>query len=218
MAERGARRGGESAAFSGADGALSEAENQLLLAWTALESGERALDLPAGFTRAAQILCQQRGAQARFANVERARWMDELARKAHGQFLLHFDGLYFALRALAALTNAGLTLSAWRETMPRMHRVSRVVEMTPRRARPRPARAFRKRTRRRTGRRHPPQSRARLGLDQPGRKRPLCHIVSESADAEFADELCALCEKALKEHVEPRRPADAPGAVCEPRA
>ena len=84
--------GGESAAFSGADGALSEAENQLLLAWTALESGERALDLPAGFTRAAQILCQQRGAQARFANVERARWMDELARKAHGQFLLHFDG------------------------------------------------------------------------------------------------------------------------------
>ncbi len=210
--------GGESAAFSGADGALSEAENQLLLAWTALESGERALDLPAGFTRAAQILCQQRGAQARFANVERARWMDELARKAHGQFLLHFDGLYFALRALAALTNAGLTLSAWRETMPRMHRVSRVVEMTPaERVRALRALSESERDAELGGGIRLNRGRGWAWIS-PDEKRPLCHIVSESADAEFADELCALCEKALKEHVEPRRPADAPGAVCEPRA
>ena len=48
---------GEAAAFSGADGSLLEAENQLLLAWTALEDGERVLFLPAGFTRAAEALC-----------------------------------------------------------------------------------------------------------------------------------------------------------------
>ena len=43
---------GENATFSGVDGTLPEAENQLLLAWTALEEGERDLLLPAGFTRA----------------------------------------------------------------------------------------------------------------------------------------------------------------------
>ena len=34
----------------------------------------------------------------------------------------------------------------------------------------------------------------------PDEKRPLCRIVAESADAEFAGELCDFCEKALREH------------------
>ena len=46
------------------------------------------------------------------------------------QFLLFSDGLYFALRTLSALVRAGLTLSQWREEMPRVHRMSRTVEMT----------------------------------------------------------------------------------------
>ena len=193
---------GEAAAFSGADGSLLEAENQLLLAWTALEDGERALFLPAGFTRAAETLSTRyEGAQARFAAMERGRWLDALARERPRQFLLHSDALYFALRALSALIRAGLTLSQWREEMPRVHRVSRTVEMTGD-ERGRALRALSE-----------GEQDAELGggirlrRDKgwawicPDEKRPLCRIVAESADAEFAGELCDFCEKALREHI-----------------
>ena len=192
---------GESAAFSGADGSLSEAENQLLLAWTALEGGERALLLPTGFTRAVETLCARcEGARAQFAAMERGRWLDALARERPGQFLLFSDGLYFALRALSALVRAGLTLSQWREEMPRVHRMSRTVEMTDN-ERGRALRALSE-----------SEQDAELGggirlqrdrgwaLICPDEKRPLCRIVAESADAEFAGELCDFCEKALREH------------------
>ena len=192
---------GESAALSGADGSLSEAENQLLLAWTALEGGERALLLPTGFTRAAETLCARyEGAQAQFAAMERGRWLDALAREQPEQFLLFSDGLYFALRTLSALVRAGLTLSQWREQMPRVHRMSRTVEMTDN-ERGRALRALSEieqdaelgggiRLRRDRG----------WALICPDEKRPLCRIVAESADAEFAGELCDFCEKALREH------------------
>ena len=192
---------GESAAFSGADGSLSEAENQLLLAWTALEGGERALLLPTGFTRAVETLCARcEGARAQFAAMERGRWLDALARERPGQFLLFSDGLYFALRALSALVRAGLTLSKWRAEMPRVHRMSRTVEMTDN-ERGRALRALSE-----------SEQDAELGggirlqrdrgwaLICPDEKRPLCRIVAESADAEFAGELCDFCEKALREH------------------
>ena len=192
---------GESAALSGADGSLSEAENQLLLAWTALEGGERALLLPTGFTRAVETLCARyEGARTQFAAMERGRWLDALARERPGQFLLFSDGLYFALRALSALVRAGLTLSKWREEMPRVHRMSRTVEMTDN-ERGRALRALSE-----------SEQDAELGggirlqrdrgwaLICPDEKRPLCRIVAESADAEFAGELCDFCEKALREH------------------
>ena len=130
--------------------------------------------------------------------MERGRWLDELAREQPGQFLLHSDGLYFALRALSALVHAGLTLSQWREQMPRVHRIRRTVELTGD-ERGRALRAL---------------SEAeedaelcggiRLQRDKgwawicPDEKRPLCRIVTESADAEFAGELCDFCEKALR--------------------
>ena len=192
---------GESAMFSGADGTLPEAENQLLLAWTALEEGERDLLLPAGFTRASEALCARyEGAQARFAAMERGRWMDELAREHAAQFLLHSDGLCFAMRALSALAQAGLSLSQWRESMPRVHRVSRTVSMTGD-ERGRALRALSE-----------AEEDAELGdgirlrRDKgwawicPDEKRPLCRIVTDSADAEFAGELCDFCERALREN------------------
>lgn len=192
---------GESAAFSCADGALSEAENQLLWAWTALRSGERTLLLPPDFTRAAGALAEQSGAQARFADVDRSRWLGALAREFPAQFRLQRDGLYFALRALSALAEAGTTLSAWRLQMPRVHRASREVAVS-QSERGRVLRAFSE-----------AEQDAHVGggirLERergwawvcPDERRPVCRIVSESEDAEFADELCAFCEKALRERL-----------------
>ena len=193
---------GQAASFSGADGALSEVEGQLLLAWTALEDGEQNLLLPPGFTRAAQTLCAQYGAQAQFAGVEAARWLNDLARQAPAQFRLHADGIYFALRALSALARADLTVEAWRTSMPHVHRASRVIELSSA-ERGRALRAL-------------SEAEAdaevgggiRLNRDRgwawicPDEQRPLCRIVTESADAEFAGELCDFCERALREHLE----------------
>ncbi|NLF27081.1 MAG: NTP transferase domain-containing protein [Clostridiales bacterium] len=193
---------GESAAFVGADGALTEAEGQLLLLWTALESGERTLLLPASFTRAADKLALRYGAELYYESVERSRWMDALARLHPEQFLLHFDGVFFALRALSALMEAGVGLSEWRQQMPKVHRKSRVIEMALN-ERGRVLRAF-------------SESEAnaefgggiRLNRERgwawicPDEKRPLCRIVSESADAEFASELCDFCEKTLKQKLQ----------------
>lgn len=192
---------GESSAFVGADGALSEAEGQLLLLWTALESGERMLLLPVHFTRAAEKLAIRYGAELRYESVEKSRWMDALARECPEQFLLHFDGLYLAIRALSALSDAGLSLSEWRKHMPKVHRKNRVIEMALN-ERGRVLRAFSEvETNAELG------GGIRLNRDRgwawicPDEKKPLCRIVSESVDAEFASELCDFCEKTLTQQL-----------------
>ena len=178
----------------------------LLIAGAACALGGVALLFLQGF---AQGLCsgfsivtaQRFGAEARFASVERSKWLSMLAKSDPAQFTLHQDGLFFALRALGALAREKRTLSAWRADMPRVHRTSRVVEVSPA-ERGRALRAFSEAEQdAQVG------GGIRLNRDRgwawicPDEQRPLCRIVSESADAEFADELCAFCESALKEHI-----------------
>ena len=190
---------GEGVRLSDEHGALTDVEQQLLLAWTALEGGERWLCLPVSATRAIQELAERYGAEAEYIAGEPALWMNELADRAPEQFLLQFDGLCAALSALSVLTNAGLTLNQWRQTMPRSYRRTRTVPVAASET-GRILHAFAER-----------ENNVELGggvrftRDDgwawicPDESRPEFRIVTEACSAEFARELCDLCESRLAE-------------------
>lgn len=189
---------GETAVLSDERGALSEAEQQLMLAWIALELGERELILPMSATRAAAELAGRYGARASYVVGETAMWMDELAGRAPLQFRLWFDGICSSLRAVSLLTKEGLTLDAWRRNVPHIHRRSRTVDV-PVSETGRILHAFAEheqdvelgggvRFRRGDG----------WAWICPDEQRPEFRIVTESANAEFARELCDFCESELK--------------------
>lgn len=188
---------GERAVLSDENGALSEAEQQLMLAWIALENGERTLTLPVSATRAIESLALEYGAQAEYLCGEEAVWMEVLAEAHPQQFALWFDGIRAALSAISLLTANHLTLKTWRQAMPGVHRRSRRVEI-PLSETGRVLNAFAEeendielggglRFRRENG----------WGWICPDERRAQFRIVTESVNAEFARELCDFCEKKL---------------------
>ncbi len=189
---------GQRFALADASGPLSEGEVQLLLAWTALESGERALLLPVQATRAIQVLAGQYGARAEYLSGEPALWMNALAERHPLQWLLQSDGISAALAALSALTAAGLSLSEWRQRMPAVSRSSRSVPV----AAAQTGRVLHALAQR--------EARVELGGGMrlcrdggwawicPDERRSELRIVAEAASAEFAGELCDFCERELK--------------------
>lgn len=120
---------GEEAAFSDARGALDETQNQLARAWLLLEGGEKRLLLPLSATRAIEQLARGYGAQAIYPSGERAAWMNAVAERAPGQFLLQCDGLRCALSFLSRLTEMNLSLDQWRMRLPPVFRSARMVRM-----------------------------------------------------------------------------------------
>ena len=189
---------GETAVLSDERGALSEADQQLMLVWTALKLGERELLLPMSATRAAAELAGRYGARTSYIVGETAVWMDELAERAPIQFQLWFDGIRASLQALSLLANEGLTLDAWRHSVPQIHRRSRTVGV-PVSETGRILHAFAEqeqdvelgggiRFRRGDG----------WAWICPDEQHPEFRIVAESANAEFARELCDFCEGELK--------------------
>lgn len=193
---------GETAVLSDERGALSEAEQQLMLIWIALELGERELLLPMSATRAAAELAGRYGARASYVVGETSVWMNELAQRAPLQFLLWFDGIRTSLRAVDLLTKHDLTLDAWRRSVPHVYRRSRTVSV--------PVSE--------TGRilhnfaEHEQEVELGGGVRFrrgdgwawicPDEQRPEFRIVTESASAEFARELCDFCEVRLKKLTE----------------
>ena len=121
--------GGEQVILSDEHSALTEVERQLACAWIALERGESRLILPLHATRAVEALAVRRGAHAVYLPGEHALWMAEAADKAPMQFAIHFDGLRFALAFLSALTERGMSLEQWRQTMPTAYRSAREVHV-----------------------------------------------------------------------------------------
>jgi len=116
-----------------ADGSerLSEAQRQLLLAWTALQLGETRLILHTSCTRAIDTLAQQAGAQTLYLSGEYARWMSTLADQSPLQFDLQFDGICAALYALSCLSEAGFSLSQWRAQVPSVYQQRTSVQVPP---------------------------------------------------------------------------------------
>lgn len=182
---------GENASFADASGAFTEAEIHLLRAWIALESGERELLLPVSATRAIDDLARRYDARTTFVSGERAVWLNLLAEQSPLQFALWTDGIRFAIRAISALTDFGIP--QWRSAMPRISRTNRRVSIPNERAGS-VLRAFAE---------SEPSAefgggvRFRHGRDWawvcPDEFLPEFRVVTESASAESAEELCDFC-------------------------
>ena len=182
---------GENASFADASGAFTEAEIHLLRAWIALESGERELLLPVSATRAIDDLARRYDARTTFVSGERAVWLNLLAEQSPLQFTLWTDGICFAIRAISALTD--FSIPQWRSAMPRISRTNRRVAIPTERAGS-VLRAFAE---------SEPSAefgggvRFRHGRDWawvcPDEFLPEFRVVTESASAESAEELCDFC-------------------------
>lgn len=190
--------GGEGFALADESGALTEAEGQLLAAWTALERGEEVLLLPVSATRAAEALAEARGARVEYCAGDDAAWMNRLAEESAEQLALHFDGVAGALTALSALTEAGLSLAGWRAGLPDVHRRGRSVTVPLNRTgRILSAMASREQAAELGG-----GLRFRRGDGWawvcPDEAAQGFRVVAEAASAETARELCDFCEAELK--------------------
>lgn len=189
---------GETAILSDESSALSEAEQQLMYAWIALEYGERELLLPVYATRAISELAERYDARTSYISGEAPVWMDLLADQSPLQFMLWFDGIRSSLCAMSLLAENGLTLENWRQTMPRIHRRSRIVDI-PLSETGRILHTFAER-----------EDRAEVGGGVrfqrndgwawicPDEQKPEFRIITESVSAECARELCDFCERELK--------------------
>lgn len=182
---------GENASFADASGAFTEAEIHLLRAWIALESGERELLLPVSATRAIDDLARRYDARTTFVSGERAVWLNLLAEQSPLQFALWTDGICFAIRAISALTDFGIP--QWRSAMPRISRTNRRVAIPTERsgsvlrafAESEPSAEFGGGVRFRHGR--------DWAWVCPDEFLPEFRVVTESASAESAEDLCDFC-------------------------
>ena len=190
---------GERCAFSDEHGGLTEAQQQLMTAWTALERGAECLPLSDDATRGIEALAERYHVLTERTGQTREQWADVLSREHPFLYELYTDGLSLALSALSLLTEKGMTLADWRRAMPEVHRRSRAVPI-PNREGGRLLHAFAQ-----------TQRDARLGggvrvqdgdgwawvgaADGPARLR----VIAEAATAETADALCDMCvEKLVK--------------------
>jgi len=194
---------GEGVRFYGDNGLLSEAENQQLLCWTALEMGAKRLLMPPAMTRSVAQYAASRGAAVERVPSDRAKWMRALMQDDERMLRLCFDGVFAALQTLHALKKAGITVSGVVRAMPPVFRSDRVfaVELKDRGA-----------LLRRLAESVPGASlsdgvtfedeRGWAWISAAGEKKE-CRVLAEAASAEFAKELCDFCtenlEKLLKD-------------------
>lgn len=189
---------GERCALYDVNGALSDGERQLLMAWTLLRLGERTLLVPVQATRAIQRLAGRFDAQVEYVSGESALWMNALAERFPRQFELQFDGLRAALAIFSALAEERLTLRGWLRDMPTTARRSRSIPvphgLTGRILR---AMASRERHVELGGGMRFTRERGWAWIC-PDETRPEFKIVAEAASEEYARELCDFCEGELR--------------------
>ena len=121
--------GEEAATLADEQGQLSESQTRLLAAWCALESGAQRLILPVSDTRAIESLAERYGARTVRVKGERSHLMRALLEEDRRQFLLRYDGIYFALHAIELLSEKGMTPRQWLADMPPVNRRSLTVPL-----------------------------------------------------------------------------------------
>lgn len=189
---------GAHARFSHASGMLTSPQNELLIAWTAIEQGETELVVSGHAPRAISEIAQRRSVKIAAAGAGSASLEHALADKPH-QLRLHTDGIYLALSAISALTSNALTLTGWISTMPRVQRVEKRVRMDD---------SIRGHILRKLSENSPLAGELYFerGNSQawisPMDDAPECRIVSEAYDMEAARELCDFCESELQRAIE----------------
>lgn len=180
------------------EGAFSDGECQLLMAWVLMLQGERKLLVPTQATRAVQALADRFGADVEYVAGESALWMNALAERFPRQYEMQFDGLRAVLAAFSALADERLTLRGWLRDMPLISRRSRSVPV-PHGLTGRVLRAMASR-----------EPHCELGGGMrftrkegwawicPDESKPEFRIVAEAANEEYARELCDFCESELR--------------------
>ncbi|MBE5767130.1 MAG: hypothetical protein E7335_08220 [Clostridiales bacterium] len=179
---------GEQVRFADTNGPLTDAENELLIAWVALESGAEKIIVPTGTTQAVYTLCEE-------YDVPAVSCKNTLADKMHAwiqenRFELHFDGIYASLRTIEMLSRGGWTLADWKKAMPPIHRSTRTIPVESR-VKGRLLRSLAESV---------PEAELDDGIRIPADKGWIwispsaehaeCTLVAEGINTEFADEIC----------------------------
>ncbi|MBR6767456.1 MAG: NTP transferase domain-containing protein [Clostridia bacterium] len=189
---------GEGFNLSDHTGPLSETQQQLFAAWTALDMGEERLQLPISATRTVHALAEPAGIPVEYTGGEPEAWQSLLAERYPRQFMLHFDGIQAALAGIAALSRRSLSLADWRSLMPDACRQKRRIPISAAVA-GQILESFA---------RNMPDSSPDCGVRFsrsggwawicPAEDLSFIRVIAESAKAETARELCDFCEKEIK--------------------
>lgn len=181
---------GEWPTLADAHGALDDGQMQLLIAWTAMKCGIRRILIPVGWTEKIEQLAQNSGVEVVRVKSDRAEWMHALLAEDRLQFMLHFDGLFSALKAVECLCESGLTLRDWLKDMPSVFLTKRVIPVERRDK----GVVLRMLAQRATG--ADMTDGVRFSDERgwtwisPANDRGECLVVSEGLEAEYAKELC----------------------------
>ena len=188
---------GEDARFADEYGPLPEPMNELLIAWAIAEAGEKTLFAPPESTRALEGFTKSLGIEVVFLRDDTAPWEKTLREKSEYQFHMRRDGIFCALNVMCRLGEKELSLSSFRERMPRTERVTRDIEIDF----PLRGEAFRHL------REFAPDDYEREDCFFRGKNgcawvradetRPVCTVTAEARDTEFANEICDLFSNLL---------------------
>jgi len=113
---------GRRAAFACKERRLTDAENEMLIAWTLLERGEKVIYAPAAHTHAISEIADSFGAGTEYFSDERD-LLEKLSKISPVQFSARTDGIYLFLLVLDVLSDKNAQLDEVVRRFPDVHRV-----------------------------------------------------------------------------------------------
>ena len=168
---------------------LSDAENEMLIAWALMEKGEKCICMPASSTHALNEIAKTRGAEIEYLSDERALW-ERIAKISPLQFSARTDGLYLYLMVLDLLSDKNMHLSEVIRQFPSVFRARFDLPLPD---------EIRAQTLRRIINNAPGefernewyyQNDKGCAWIQPDERKPVLQVLSEARDMETAQEIC----------------------------
>ena len=180
---------GRQAAFSCPDKRLTDAENEMLIAWTFMERGEKTIYAPPAATHALDDIAKEHGVKVVYASDEREH-LEILSQNSPVQFSARTDGIYLTLMVLDVLSEKNARLNEVLRRFPGVYRASFSLPLPDEKRA-----AMLKRVRACAPKDfecdlwyyHNPSGSAWI---QPDEAKPVLSVVSEARDMETAQEIC----------------------------